>query len=178
MMDKRENNNFMTDFVFIDYSPNRRIIDDQQPIDDFELCKCYFCISFFEQLILKNKKMVGKKKVLLAGFYIVKATDHCINKDTQNILDSLTSLSLAKAYYSLFQPEHFRCWRYYCHLKHMIMHTIMDRGDKYKYLNSELKLDEFEEKGSPHPFYEEWLKNTTYLKTFYLKKIIYYKYYR
>ena len=45
--DKRENNDFMTDFVFINYSPNRRIIDDQQPIDDFELCNCYFCNSFF-----------------------------------------------------------------------------------------------------------------------------------
>ena len=29
MMDKRENNDFMTDFVFINYSLNRRIIDDQ-----------------------------------------------------------------------------------------------------------------------------------------------------
>ena len=48
MMDKRENNDFMTDFVFINYSLNRRIIDDQKPIDDFELCNCYFCDSFFE----------------------------------------------------------------------------------------------------------------------------------
>ena len=48
MMDKRKNNDFMTDFVFINYSPNRKIIDDQQPIDDFELCNCYFCIYFFE----------------------------------------------------------------------------------------------------------------------------------
>ena len=142
MMDKRENNDFIIDFVFINYSRNCRIINDQLPIDDFELCKCYFCISFFEQLILKMKKMAENKKVLFAGFYIAPATDHCINKDTQSILDSLTSLSLAKAYYSLFQPEHFRCWCYYCHLKHMIMYTIMDRGDKYKYLNGELKLEE------------------------------------
>ena len=34
----------------------------------------------------------------------------------------------------------------------------MDRGDIYKYLNGELKLDEFEEKDSPYPFYEEWLE--------------------
>ena len=47
----------------------------------------------------------------------------------------------------------------------------MDRGDNYKYLNGELKLDEFEEKGSPYPFYEEWLKNTTCLKHFCLKKL-------
>ena len=121
--------------------------------------------------------MAENKKVLVAGFHIVWATDHCINKDTQNILDSLTSLLLAKAYYSLFQPEHFGCWCYYCHLKHMTLHTIMDRRDNYKYLNGELKLDEFEEKDSLYPFYEEWLKNTACLKKFCLKKIIYYKYY-
>ena len=39
-IDKRENNDFMTDFVFMNYSRNHRIIDDQQPIDDFELCNC------------------------------------------------------------------------------------------------------------------------------------------
>ena len=38
-------------------------------------------------------------------------------------------------------------------------------------LNGELKLDEFEEKGSPYPFYEEWLKNTTCLKNFCCKKL-------
>ena len=96
-MDKRENNYFMTDFVFIDYSANRRMIDDQQLIDDFELCNCYFYISFFEQLIQKNKKFAENRKVLLAGFRIVWVTDHCINEDAKSILHSLTSLSLAKA---------------------------------------------------------------------------------
>ena len=59
----------------------------------------------------------------------------------------------------------------------MILHTVMGRGDNYKYLNKELKLDEFEEKGSPYLSYEEWLKNTTCLKNICLKKIIYYKHY-
>ena len=36
----------------------------------------------------------------------------------------------------------------------MILQTITDRGDNYKYVNGELKLDEFEEKGSPYLFYE------------------------
>ena len=53
--------------------------------------------------------MAKKKRVLVAGFHIIWATDHCINKDTQSILDSLTSLLLAKAYYYLLQPEHFGC---------------------------------------------------------------------
>ena len=31
----------------------------------------------------------------------------------------------------------------------------MGRGDNYKYLNGELKLDQFKENGSPYPSYEE-----------------------
>ena len=111
--------------------------------------------------------MAENKKVLVAGFHIAWTNDHCINKDTQSILDSLTSLLLAKAYYFLFQPEHLSCWCYYCHLKHMILRTIVGRGDNYKYLNGELKLDKFEEKGFPYPCYEEWLKNTTFVSVFY-----------
>ena len=33
----------------------------------------------------------------------------------------------------------------------MVLRTIMDRGDNYKYLNGKLKLNEFGEKDSPHP---------------------------
>ena len=54
--------------------------------------------------------MAENKKDLVAGFHIVWVADHCINKDRQSILDSLTSLLLANAYYSLFKPEHFGCW--------------------------------------------------------------------
>ena len=72
---------------------------------------------------------------------------------------------LAKAYYSLFQPEHFGYWCYYCHLKHMIFRTTLDRGDNYRYFYGEFKLDEFEEKGSPYLFYDEWLKKTQLVKT-------------
>ena len=50
----------------------------------------------------------------------------------------------------------------------MILHTIMDRGDNYKYLNSELKLDEFEGKG-----YEEWYKTQPVLKNIYIYIYIY-----
>ena len=52
----------------------------------------------------------------------------------------------------------------------MIFRTIMDMGDNYKYLYGELKLDEFEEKGSPYLFYEQWLKEHN-LKIFVLRKL-------
>ena len=88
------------------------------------------------------------------------AVDQRLNKDTQGILNSLTSLSLAKAYYWLFQSGHYGCWCFYCHLQHMILRTIMDRGDHYKCLNGELNLDNFEETDPPDPFYEEWLRKS------------------
>ena len=99
-----------------------------------------------------------EKKVLAAGFHISWAVDERINKDTQGILNSLTSLSLAKAYYSLLQSGHYGCWCFYCHLQHTILHTIMDRGDHYKYLNGELNPDNFEETDPPYPFHEAWLR--------------------
>ena len=37
------------------------------------------------------EKKQENKKVLVAGFHIVWTTDDCINKDTQSILDYLTS---------------------------------------------------------------------------------------
>ena len=61
-MDKRENNDLLIDFVFINYSANRRIVDDQQSAVNFELCKCYFCSSFFEKLIQIKFKMAEKKR--------------------------------------------------------------------------------------------------------------------
>ena len=49
----------------------------------------------------------------------------------------------------------------------MILRTTMGRGDNYRYLNGELKLDKFDKKGFPYPFYEEWLKNATFASVFY-----------
>lgn len=48
----------------------------------------------------------------------------------------------------------------------MVLRTIMDRGDNYKYLNGKLKLNEFGEKDSPHPIYEEWLRTKQHALTF------------
>ena len=47
----------------------------------------------------------------------------------------------------------------------MILRTIIDREDNCRYFYSEFKLDEFEEKGSPYLFYDEWLKKTQLFKT-------------
>ena len=45
----RKNSGFVTEFIFTNYSPNRKIVGEkqQQPID-FEYCKCFYCATFFE----------------------------------------------------------------------------------------------------------------------------------
>ena len=45
----RKNNNSVSEFIFINYSPNRKIVDEKQkqPID-FDLCKCFYCAIFLE----------------------------------------------------------------------------------------------------------------------------------
>ena len=98
---------------------------------------------------VKTKK--ERKKVLAANFHIHWAIDYTISNNIQAILDSLTSLSLAKFHYHSFQLGHDGCWCYYCHLQHMMLKTIMDRG--HKYLNGALALEKFEETDPPYPFY-------------------------
>ena len=125
---------------------------------------------FLNSYYKKIKKWQKMKRFYLLVFILFRPLIIAYIK-TQIILDSLSRWSLAKAYYSLFQPEHSGCWCYYCHRKHMILRAIIDMRDNYKYLNGKLKLDEFEQKGSPYPFYEEWLKKTNCRKKFCLKKL-------
>ena len=96
-----------------------------------------------------------EKKVLAANFHINWAIHYTINHNTQAILDSLTSLLLAKACYHSFQSGHYVCWCYYCHLQHMMLRTIMDCGHNCKYLNGALALEKFEETDPLYPIYEE-----------------------
>ena len=49
------------------------------------------------------------KKVLAAGYLINGATNNRIDENTQTILDSIASLSLARTYYDLFQLDHVGC---------------------------------------------------------------------
>ena len=103
----------------------------------------------------KKVKIKKKRKLLAPGFHIHQATDYTINNNTQAILDSLTSSLLAKGYYHSFQSGHYGCWCYYCHLQHIMLRTIMDRGHNCKYLNGALALEKFEETDPVYPFYEE-----------------------
>ena len=45
-----KNNDFVTEFIFINQSPNRKTVDEkQQEAIDFDLCKCFYCATLFEQ---------------------------------------------------------------------------------------------------------------------------------
>ena len=46
MMDKRENNDLLVDFVFIHYLPNCSIVDNQKSVANFELAIVIFVVLF------------------------------------------------------------------------------------------------------------------------------------
>ena len=79
---------------------------------------------------------------------------------TQEILDSLTDLLLAKAYYATTEPDHIGCECYQCTLNYMLSDTLRNRdiAKLDKYLGSVTKLRKFVETEPFYLFKEEWYK--------------------
>ena len=67
-------------------------------------------------------------KALNEGFHITHAIDNCKNKvKIQKVLDSLTNISLVKAYHSTINPDHFCCFCFKCCLYDQIQDTLLAR---------------------------------------------------
>ena len=67
-------------------------------------------------------------KALIEGFHITYAIDNCKNKfEIQKVLDSLTNISLVKAYHATFNPDHFCCFCFKCRLHNQIQDTLLAR---------------------------------------------------
>ena len=73
------------------------------------------------------EKIVSKGVALEDGFHIYYAT-FCKNINTQALLDSLSDLSLAKAYYYRFQSGHYSCWCFRCKLQNQMLQVMLKRG--------------------------------------------------
>ena len=79
-----------------------------------------------------------------------------VNSKTEEILKSLTNLSLAKAYNYRIQPKHLACECYYCSLNYWIRKVLLDRGKCVEYLSVGVTgLERFEEMIQFYPYYEE-----------------------
>ena len=120
-------------------------------------CKSvFFCCAFS---ISKKNKMASRtdqKKALRNGFDINYALRNVINSDTRKVLESLTDLFLAKAYYYSIQPDQTGCTCCYCTLDYEIRKVLMDRGTNHIYLSGGVGiLAKFEETEPFYPFYEE-----------------------
>ena len=70
----------------------------------------------------------SSKKALKEGDDIHYGLDNLINSKIQGILDSLSDLSLAKAYFVTINPDHTGCGFYLCTLNNMLRDTLRDRG--------------------------------------------------
>ena len=73
----------------------------------------------------KRKKSL---KALSEGFHIMYAVDNCKNKfEIQEVLDSLTNISLVKAYHATYDSDHFCCYYFRCRLHDRIQDTLIAR---------------------------------------------------
>ena len=72
--------------------------------------------------------MLNEKIAFRPEYDIYYTLNNVINSGTHKILDLLTDLSLAKAYYFTIQPDQHVCECYYCNLHHMLRKTLFERG--------------------------------------------------
>ena len=96
-----------------------------------------FYFSFVKKMSCSKKvkleKIASKGVALEDGFHFYYAT-LCKNINIQALLDSLTDLSLAKAYYYTFQSGHYSCQCIRCKLQNKILQVILKRGSNETYL--------------------------------------------
>ena len=84
--------------------------------------------------------MSNEKRAARHSYDMNYALNNVINSVTQKILDSLTDLSLAKAYYYTIQPDLQACECYYCSLHYMLRKTLFERGTSHIYLGGGLAV--------------------------------------
>ena len=85
---------------------------------------------------------------------ITCAIDNFKNKfEIQDVLDSLTNISLVKAYHATINPDHYCCYCFRCRLHDQIQDTLTDRNSReflLDYSNDFQKLEDLQ----PYPFRE------------------------
>ena len=77
-----------------------------------------------------------------------------MKKNKKKTLNSLTSISLAKAYYHFFGYRCVGCWCSRCQLQNECLQIILRRGHNEIVLIGK-NVCEYKEK-NPFPFYKEW----------------------
>ena len=105
----------------------------------------------------KMEKIVSKGVALEDGFRIYYAS-LCENINMQTCLESLSDLSLAKAYYYTFQSGHNGCRCFRCKLQNQILQIMLKRGSNETYLCGAdiYDTDRFVEEQEPFPFVDLW----------------------
>ena len=102
---------------------------------------------------------MSQMKALVEGFHISYAIDNCKNKvEIQKVLDSLTNISLVKAYHATINPDHIGCFCFNCRLHHQIQDTLLARDSpefRLDYSTDFQKLRDLH----PYPFYEIYREN-------------------
>ena len=108
---------------------------------------------------LPNKKMdINERKknlkALSKGFHIMHAVDNCKNKfEIQEVLHSLTNISLVKAYHATIDSDHFCCYCFRCRLHNRIHDTLIASYSPEFWLHYSSDFQKLEDL-EPYPFHE------------------------
>ena len=102
---------------------------------------------------------MSEVKALAEGFHITYATYNCKNKvEIQKVLDSLTNISLVKAYHATINPDHFCCFCFKCRLHDQIQDTLLYRDSPEFRLDCSTDFQKLHDL-PPYPFYEIYHEN-------------------
>ena len=105
---------------------------------------------------IKKSKIISHGKLLEKSYHIyfaVRLYENHLNKDREELLDSLSNFSLAKAYYSQFNVGQCGCSCFHCKLRNDCLQVLLKRGTSVEYLDYDL-FDKCQEAEQPTPFFE------------------------
>ena len=105
---------------------------------------------------IKKSRITSHVRVLEKSYHIYFAVglyEEHLGKDRNELLNSLSYFSLAKAYYLQFKVGHCGCLCFDCKLRNDCLQVLIKRGKNVEYLDYDL-FDKFQEAEQPTPFFE------------------------
>ena len=107
----------------------------------------------FQILKFKEESLLALK---VASHVIYVAHEYSKDKKAVKGLNSLISISLAKAYYHLFGVNHKACYYWRCRIREVCLKILMEQKTNLIVLTTSYKVIKMPEK-SIYPFFEEWI---------------------
>ena len=111
---------------------------------------------------IKKSKIILHGKSLEKGYHIYFAVRLCeehLDKDRNELLNSLSNFLLVKAYYLQFQVDHCGCSCFACKLRNDCLQVLIKRGTNVEYVDYDL-FDKFKRLNNQNLFLNFFVRQT------------------